>query len=152
MRLTNLLSSLCFVTLPAFTKTISFDTRYDNPRTPLTAVTCSDGPNGLITKGYTNFGSLENFPNIGGAAVVADWNSRSCGTCWALSHNGSSIFVFVIDHADDGFNISEDAMNELTGGQAKQLGRINATVTRAAASLCHSQGKCDVLSLLLSIN
>ena len=136
MGFTSVLTSLCFFALPTLAVTVSFDPLYDDPRTPLTTVTCSDGPDGLISKGYTTFGTLGNFPNIGGSAAVVDWKSHSCGTCWQLNHNGSSIFVLVIDHTDDGFNISKEAMDELTDGRAEELGRVNASVTKAENSLC----------------
>ena len=120
----------------AATVTVSYDETYDNADGQLTTVACSDGPNGLITKGYDTFGSLPHFPNIGGAAAVAGWNSAQCGSCWQLTYNGKSINVLAIDHADEGFNIALEAMNTLTGGQAQQLGRINASVKQVSASSC----------------
>ena len=120
----------------AATVTVSYDETYDNANGQLTTVACSDGPNGLITKGYTTFGSLPHFPNIGGAAAVGGWDSSMCGTCWQLTYNGKSINVLAIDHADEGFNIALEAMNTLTGGQAQQLGRINASVKQVSASSC----------------
>ena len=116
--------------------TVSYDESYDSGSTSLANVACSDGTNGLLTKGFTTFSSLPHFPNIGGAAAIAGWNSASCGTCWQLTYNGKSINVLAIDHADEGFNIALEAMNTLTGGQAQQLGRINASVKQVSASSC----------------
>ncbi|KAI0373211.1 immunomodulatory protein [Pilatotrama ljubarskyi] len=116
--------------------TVSYDESYDNGSASLGTVTCSDGPNGLLTKGFSTFGSLPHFPNIGGAAAIAGWNSAQCGTCWQLTYNSKSINVLAIDHADAGFNIALGAMNTLTNGQAQQLGRIDATATQVAASQC----------------
>ena len=118
------------------TMTVSYDESYDSGSTSLANVACSDGTNGLLTKGFTTFSSLPHFPNIGGAAAIAGWNSASCGTCWQLTYNGKSINVLAIDHADEGFNIALEAMNTLTGGQAQQLGRINASVKQVSASSC----------------
>ncbi|OSD02062.1 immunomodulatory protein [Trametes coccinea BRFM310] len=116
--------------------TVSYDQTYDNSGASLATVACSDGTNGLLTKGFSTFGSLPHFPNIGGAAVIPGWNSDQCGTCWQLTYNGKSINVLAIDHAESGFNIALEAMNTLTGGQAVQLGRVDATATQVAASQC----------------
>ena len=118
------------------TMTVSYDESYDSGSTSLANVACSDGTNGLLTKGFTTFSSLPHFPNIGGAAAIAGWNSASCGTCWQLTYHGKSINELAIDHADEGFNIALEAMNTLTGGQAQQLGRISASVKQVSASSC----------------
>jgi len=86
--------------------TVSYDTGYDDGSRSLSAVSCSDGSNGLLTKGYTTQSSLPSFPRIGGASVIAGWNSASCGTCWSLTYNGNTINVLAMDHAAEGFNIA----------------------------------------------
>ncbi len=116
--------------------TVSYDAGYDDASRSLASVACSDGSNGLLTKGFTTQGSLPSFPNIGGASTIAGWNSDSCGSCYQLSYNGNTINVLAIDHADAGFNIAEAAMNTLTGGQAVQLGRIDASYTQVDVSAC----------------
>ncbi|KAI8984927.1 Cerato-platanin [Trametes punicea] len=120
----------------AFAVTVSYDQTYDNSSGDLHTVACSDGPNGLLTKGFTTFGSLPNFPNIGGAAAVAGWNSPNCGTCWKLTYNGKSINVLAVDHTDSGFNIALEALNTLTDGEGVFLGRIDADAVQVAASQC----------------
>ena len=42
----------------AATVSVSYDETYDNASASLTSVACSDGTNGLITKGFSSFGSL----------------------------------------------------------------------------------------------
>lgn len=77
---------------------VSYDTGYDDASRSLSSVSCSDGTNGLLTKGYTNQGSLPDFPYIGGADVVASWNDAdvsllvgsSC-TSHRVSHPGEEI-------------------------------------------------------------
>lgn len=59
-----------------------------------------------------------------------------CGTCWTLTYNAKTITVLAIDHASPGFNIALAAMNDLTNGQASQLGRIDATATQVPISQC----------------
>lgn len=119
----------------ADTVSVSYDTTYDDASLSLDEVACSDGPNGLITKGFTTIGSLPT-KNVGGAQAIPGWNSVECGTCWELTYEGTSINVLAIDHTLTGFNIAEGAMNLLTNGQAVFLGRVNATATSVAASAC----------------
>ena len=115
--------------------TVSYDTIYDAAGTSLTQVACSDGTNGLLTKGFTTFGSLPT-KFIGGAAAIPGWNSAECGSCWTLTFNGTSINVLAIDHTDSGFNVAQAALDKLTHNQAVALGRITATAKPAAASAC----------------
>ncbi|GAM87497.1 hypothetical protein ANO11243_055220 [Dothideomycetidae sp. 11243] len=117
--------------------TVSYDTGYDDGSRAMTAVSCSDGANGLITKyGWQTQGQIPHFPMVGGADAIAGWNSPSCGTCWQLTYNGISINVLAIDHAQSGFNIGLNAMNALTNGQAQQLGRVDVQATQVATSAC----------------
>lgn len=115
---------------------VTYDTIYDSANLSLNNVACSDGPNGLITKGYTTLGSLPNFPRIGGAGTISGWNSESCGSCYGLTYENTTIFVTAVDYAASGFNIALSAMNELTGGRAVQLGRVNAILSFADRSRC----------------
>ena len=116
--------------------TVSYDAGYSDASRSLAAVACSDGSNGLLTKGYSTQGSLPSFPNIGGASVIAGYNDANCGTCYALTYNGVTINVLAIDHAGTGFNIATEAMNTLTGGQAVQLGRVEADYQKVDVSAC----------------
>ena len=106
--------------------TVSYDETYDSSSTSLANVACSDGANGMLTKGFSTFGSLPHFPNIGGAAAIAGWNSASCGTCWRLTYNGRSINVLAVDSSGwNTFNIGRTAMDELTNGRAVELGGVS---------------------------
>ncbi|KAG1736893.1 cerato-platanin-related secreted protein [Suillus paluster] len=123
----------------ATTFTASYDTTYDAGSTSLNTVACSDGPNGLETRGYTTFGSIPSFPYIGGAPQITGWNSPYCGSCWEITYGTTTIHMTAIDVGDaarEGFNLSEEAMNALTGGQAASLGRVSVTATQVAASVC----------------
>ncbi|PIL26664.1 hypothetical protein GSI_11240 [Ganoderma sinense ZZ0214-1] len=116
---------------------VSYDQTYDNGSNSLAITACSDGSNGLLLKGFTTFNSLPSFPYIGGAGVIPGWNSDQCGTCWQLSYNGKSINVLAIDHAEAGtWNIALEAMNDLTNGQAEDLGRVDAIATLVDNSVC----------------
>ncbi|KAH7911891.1 Cerato-platanin [Hygrophoropsis aurantiaca] len=130
--------ALAIPALATTTFTVTYDPIYDEGSTSLDQVACSDGPNGLESDGYTNFGSIPNFPFIGGAPQVTGWNSDECGSCWMLAYDagkGKTNFINVTavdagDSSKEGFNISLEAMNALTGGQAKQLGRVDITATQ----------------------
>ncbi|KAJ8519987.1 hypothetical protein ONZ45_g3125 [Pleurotus djamor] len=111
--------ALAALVAPVLSTSVTYDQTYDNPQGSLNTVACSNGPNGLLTRGYTNFKSLPNFPNIGGASAVTGWNSENCGTCWELTFtNGQgvkkTINVLAVDYAANGFNIGLTAMNNLT--------------------------------------
>lgn len=129
--------SLLHFHVPNKHTTVSYDTGYDDPNRSLTVVSCSDGSNGLITKYQWNFqNQVKNFPYIGGVEAVAGWNSPNCGTCWSVTYNGKTINILAIDHTGAGVNLSKEAMNELTGGNAEQFGRVDAQVQQVALSAC----------------
>ena len=107
--------------------TVRYDNNYDNAGQSLDTVACSDGENGLMSKGFNTFGDLPTFPNIGASQAVEGWDSASCGSCWNITYKGISVLVTAVDHADSGFNIAEKSLNKLTKGQASKLGQINAT-------------------------
>ncbi|KAF2112756.1 heat-stable 19 kDa antigen precursor [Lophiotrema nucula] len=117
--------------------TVSYDTGYDDKSRSLTAVSCSDGANGLITKyNWQTQGSIPDYPYIGGYQGIAGWNSPQCGTCYGVTYKGKTIYVLAIDHTASGFNIAKAAMNTLTGGQAEQLGRVDAQYAQVDKSNC----------------
>jgi len=126
---------------PNGTTTTSYDPVYDVKTTSTNKVACSDGSHGLAGK-YPTFGSLPGFPLIGGVSQIAGWNSENCGTCWKLTFNGTSIHMLAIDHADagrqkgDAVNLSKEAMDKLTNGQATKLGRVQSTVVEVDKSVC----------------
>jgi len=133
--------ALCILPSLTLATTVAYDSAYDNAAGSLDTVACSDGPNGLETRGYTTFGSLPKFPHIGGTATVAGWNSPNCGTCWELTYTNAqkqnkTINVIAIDRAGEGFNIAFKAFNELTGGQGTQLGRVDVAARKVPSSVC----------------
>ncbi|GLB35510.1 putative cerato-platanin [Lyophyllum shimeji] len=124
----------------ALAVTLSYDPAYDKPAGDMNTVACSDGPHGLVDR-FKTFGSLPHFPHIGGAQAVEGWNSLNCGTCWQLTYTNpegvsKSINVTAMDHVAAGFNIALKAMDELTGNQAAQLGRVDVAAKQVAASVC----------------
>jgi Cerato-platanin len=141
MKLLSFIIPLTAILPAAYSVTVRYDAQYDNADISLTAVACSDGENGLLTKGYETFGKLPNFPHIGAAFAVEGYNSASCGSCWELTYTKSdgtskTIYVTAIDHAADGFNIGETALKDLGGQQAVNEGHIEVTAERVAESNC----------------
>ncbi|KAH8424798.1 allergenic cerato-platanin Asp F13 [Aspergillus melleus] len=127
-------------TAAAVSVSVSYDTKYDVAGSSLNTVACSDGVNGLVTQGYTTFGSLPKFPLIGGAPTIPGWNSPNCGNCYSLHYKAGkvdkTIYVTAIDAAPGGFNLGLQAMNQLTNNQGTQLGRVQATYALADPSKC----------------
>ncbi|RDW90380.1 allergenic cerato-platanin Asp F13 [Aspergillus mulundensis] len=123
------------------TSTLSYDTKYDVATSSLTTVACSDGDFGLMTDGFSTFGSLPTFARIGGAPTIAGWNSPSCGSCYQLTYTSAtgatnSIIVTAIDTAPGGFNVGQTAMNQLTNNRAVELGRVDITWTLLEREQC----------------
>ena len=142
MKFSLILTSIAVLLTSAHAQlTVSYDQRYDDANESLTTVACSNGPNGLITRGFTTFGSLPNFPLIGGGPAVTGFNSPGCGTCWELTYvNGqgvsTSVNILVIDVATPNYNIALEAMNELTDNQATFLGRVPVTAVQVDSLVC----------------
>ncbi|KAI9433898.1 Cerato-platanin [Lactarius indigo] len=137
MKLSSTITSLVtFFSVVVSAVNVRYDAVYDNPKGSLSTVTCSDGTNGLLTKGFTTFDSLPSFPNIGAAQVIKGFNSAACGTCWQITYVGKTINVTAMDTAKDGFVLSLGAMNTLTGGHAKDLGVVGAQATQIANNYC----------------
>ncbi|OCB87681.1 SnodProt1 [Sanghuangporus baumii] len=136
MNFTTLFTTLLFATA-AFAVRAGFDNTYDDADASMNIVVCSDGANGLASR-FPTFGSVPTFPNIGGASAIPGWNSPQCGTCWQLTYSGTgnSIFVTAIDHADDGFNLSQEALDTLTNGRAVEFGVVDVTATQVDSSAC----------------
>ncbi|KAI9373848.1 Cerato-platanin-domain-containing protein [Aspergillus egyptiacus] len=123
------------------TTSLSYDPKYDIGSTSLTTVACSDGDFGLLTEGYTTFGSLPSFYRIGGAPTVSGWGSNKCGACYEISYTSAtgqvnSMVVTAVDAAPGGFNVGVQAMDQLTGGRAQELGRVDVSFSEVGRGRC----------------
>ncbi|KAN0137829.1 Cerato-platanin [Lactarius tabidus] len=137
MKFTSTIISLAalFSVASADIRVVRYNTIYDNPNYSLNGVACSNGNNGLVTN-FPTLGKLPTFPGVGGVFAVSGWGSPECGSCWKLRYNGNSIYVTAVDTISDGFDISLEAMNILTGGQAVALDSIDAHVRKVSRSFC----------------
>lgn len=121
----------------------TYDPSFDLPNSSLNTVACSDGENGLESRGYTTFKSIPNFPYIGGASVIGGYNSPNCGTCHQLTYinaagNKTSVYITLIDTSggQSQYNIAKGALDTLTHGQAEHLGKVNVTSIQVSKRNC----------------
>ena len=133
MKFSSFAAAALALALPAIaqtTQTLTYSPKYDDGSLPMTAVACSDGPNGLITKGFNTLGSLPGFPYIGGVDAVTGWDSAApeCGTCHNITYGDSTLLVLAVDTAFYGLHLSEESMDALTPGRAAELGMVDATI------------------------
>ncbi|KIY71768.1 snodprot1 [Cylindrobasidium torrendii FP15055 ss-10] len=120
---------------------VGWDSIYGDGDASLAIVACSDGSNGLLTRGFKTFSDLPTFPAIGSAYVVGGWNSPACGTCWTLTYyHGNSapktVTFTAIDTSGGGFYTSQESLDYLTGGHAVEWGVVNVTATQVSPSQC----------------
>ncbi|KAG1745942.1 Cerato-platanin [Suillus paluster] len=141
MKFTAVVAFLSAFALPAFAVPayVTWDATYSNPNTSLSIVACSNGKNGLLAKGYTDFASLPSFPNIGGIPG-ANWNSTLCGSCWSLKYvtpsgNQTTVYITAVDLAYT-YNISPEAFNDLTDGTGFESGKVKVRAIRVAPGKC----------------
>jgi hypothetical protein len=118
--------------------TVSFDQKYDNASQSVNTLECSES---LISRNFTTFKSIPNFPRIGGGPAVTGFDSPGCGTCWELTYVNpqgvpTSINITIVDIASPNYNIALEAMNNLTDNQSTFLGRANVTAVQVAPSAC----------------
>lgn len=133
--LVALMAFLVFPTHAQLTSSLSYDAIYGTGSTPLSQLACSGGKNGLGTK-YLTLDSLKNFPNVGAAPTVLEWNDDNCGKCYTATYDGVSVNIIAVDVGRNGFVVSPQAMDALTGGQAVNYGRIEVTYVEADPSAC----------------
>ncbi|KAG1872437.1 Cerato-platanin-domain-containing protein [Suillus subalutaceus] len=140
-KLTLVVALLSVFALPAFgiPGYVTWDATYSNPDASLNTVSCSNGKNCLLTKGYTTFASLPSFPNIGGVPGNS-WNSTLCGSCWSLKYatpsgHQTTVYVTAIDNSYT-YNISPQAFDRLTDGTGFETGKIKVRANRVPTSKC----------------
>lgn len=138
MKFTTAIFSILSAAATAFAAsgTAAYDTTYDTASLSTLSIACSDGVNGLYTKGYQTLGALPKFPLIGASVEVPGWNSPNCGKCYAVTYGTTTRNILAVDHAGEGWVLSRAALDQLTGGLATQLGRVPVTWVPTAQSDC----------------
>ncbi|EAU80636.2 snodprot1 [Coprinopsis cinerea okayama7 len=123
---------------PPLVTTIRYDGAYCNAGASLHTTACSTGSNGLITKGYSTFGSLPTFPRIAGSILVEGWNSTNCGGCYELYYEptngagGRSIYVTAVNSAPEGFVLCTDTFLDFT---EEEMGTVPESITVEARAV-----------------
>lgn len=120
----------------ANTTLATFDTAYDDASLSLSSVTCSNGENGLTTKGYKTIGDLPT-ANVGGAPTIKGWNDANCGACYSLAYKNETVYVLAIDAAIGEFNVAQKVLDTLTQGHAQDFGSVEVEYQLA-------EGKCGL--------
>ncbi|KIY68766.1 Asp f 13-like protein [Cylindrobasidium torrendii FP15055 ss-10] len=121
----------------ALADTLGYDPNYGTGSNSLAITSCSDGQNGLLTKGFTTFDSLPTFPRIFSSPTVGGWNSDKCGACYAVTYNGGAAEYFTaMDHAGGNYYTSLQALNDLTNGYGQQAGTVQVSVTEVDRANC----------------
>lgn len=115
---------------------LGWDKTYGKSKGKLSELACSDGSHGLSQRGYKTLDDLPAYPHVGGVPAVKEWNSPSCGSCWKLSHNGTSIHFLAIDVGGEGFVGSKAALHDLTHKQAQKVGQVDVTYAKVDPSKC----------------
>jgi hypothetical protein len=142
----NLISIVALFSITA-TQPVRTNPFYDNPKTSMNTVACSNGANGLVTKGYPTFGSLPTFPYIGGGYTIKGWNSTECGSCWKLTYpqTGVTVYYTAIDTINAGFDVTDQTMSKLTKGQHPD--KIDVQATKVAGHFCGLKFATDTTSV-----
>ncbi|EED12680.1 allergenic cerato-platanin Asp F13 [Talaromyces stipitatus ATCC 10500] len=109
----------------------TFDTAYDDANLSLSTVTCSNGENGLVTKGYNTISDLPT-QDVAGSLTVKGWNDVNCGACYSLSYKNETVYVLAIDSAIGQFNVAQKVLDKLTHGQAQEFGSVSVDYEQSA--------------------
>ncbi|OKL58619.1 hypothetical protein UA08_06167 [Talaromyces atroroseus] len=113
----------------------TFDTAYDDASLSLSTVTCSNGENGLVTKGYNTIGDLPT-KNVGGSLTIKGWNDPNCGACYSLSYKNETVYVLAIDVAISQFNVAQKVLDQLTHGHAQEFGSVEVEYEKVDGEKC----------------
>jgi hypothetical protein len=131
----TLSASLALAANSTETTTATFDTAYDDANLSLSTVTCSNGENGLVTKGYNTIGDLPT-QDVAGSLTVKGWNDANCGACYSLSYKNETVYVVAIDAAIGGFNVAQKVLDKLTHGHAQEFGSVAVGYEEVDGSKC----------------
>ncbi|KAH8155764.1 uncharacterized protein LAJ45_00774 [Morchella importuna] len=110
MQFSTILLTLVSAATSALAVTAAYDTTYDTSSLSTLVLACSDGVNGLYTKGYQTLGSVPNYPYVGAVETVAGWNSANCGKCYSVTYGSTTIKVTAVDHAASGVWLWAESM------------------------------------------
>ncbi|KAK1966368.1 hypothetical protein LY78DRAFT_681001 [Colletotrichum sublineola] len=126
----------------AFKVRVRYDTRYDERKRPLSEVACWN-PNvpGLFPDFDEWLVQDDIPPRTVTIPSITGWEHPDCITCWMVTWEPAGItrFLIAIDGSKEGFVTSLEAMNSLTGGQARDFNQLEPLEVEATQV---SMGNC----------
>ncbi|PTB68431.1 Cerato-platanin-domain-containing protein [Trichoderma citrinoviride] len=118
----------------AETMTATFNPLYDDPSRSLSEVTCWRKNIGFMPN--LDWTLQQDAAGFIGIDKINGLNSGKCLTCWTLSYEGRAISLLALDGADSGIAMSFSALQYLTDGRAKELGRVLIDAVEVDTSEC----------------
>jgi len=94
---------------------VTWSSWYDDPNGDTSKVACSS-----LARRYPHFKNFPHFPYIGGGFNIKKGSQDNCGWCWILTNVKTKKWIIITPIDSDtnqGFNISKEAYNVLSGGQ-----------------------------------
>lgn len=113
---------------------VTFNTLYDDPSRSLSEVSC--WRKGAGFKPNLDWKIQKDAVGFIGIDAIHAFSQAQCFSCWKLEYGDKHVSLFAIDGADSGFVLSLNAMQSLTGGQARELVRIDVEATQVDVSNC----------------
>lgn len=71
-----------------------------------------------------------------GLDSINQLNSGKCLSCWTLEYNDKTLSLLALDSAESGIVMSLDALQYLTDGRARELGRVDVHAKEVDTSEC----------------
>ncbi|KAK1255504.1 hypothetical protein MKX08_009499 [Trichoderma sp. CBMAI-0020] len=118
----------------AETVSVTFNSLYDDPSRPLSEVACWRKDTGFMPN--LDWKIQKDALDFIGIDAIRGSSHAQCFSCWKLEYGDKHVSLFAIDSADSGFVLSLNAMQSLTGGQARELAHIDVEATQVDASNC----------------
>ena len=88
--------------------------------------------------GYKDLSEM--YPYVGAFKGIEGWNSENCGNCYEVTDvvTKNKRYITAVDHAgsDFGFNLSEQAFEEIFGKEGIHDGHGEAAWAKVDANLC----------------
>ncbi|KAG1772408.1 Cerato-platanin [Suillus occidentalis] len=135
MKFTLVVALLSAFALPVFGDPayVTWDTAYSDPSASLATVSCSDGKNGLLTKGYTTFGH----PSL--HSPTSEVSQAVSGTppyvYTTPSGHQTTVYITAVDNSYT-FNVSPHTFDDLTDGTGFEAGKVKVRAVRVSPSKC----------------
>ncbi|KAL6690932.1 eliciting plant response like protein [Trichoderma pleuroticola] len=134
--LVNRLFRIAAVVAPVSAEVVSatFDPLYDDPSRSLNTVACWRKNIGFMPN--LDWQLQQDAVGFIGLDSIDRLNSAKCLSCWTLEYNDKTISLLALDSAESGIVMSLDALQFLTDGRARELGRVDVHAKEVDTSEC----------------